>query len=260
MLRTLVPRARRSLGRLGLLGRFSLLSLLAIVAIGAALSHLISSQIRQRALSNAVQSAALIARFGIQPQLTAVDMRRGLAPEAVRALDESLRAGYTSSSVETIKLWSPSARVVYSNDHALIGRPARDNAELREALAGRSSARITDAEEEIVAPASATGRLIEVYVPLSFGGDPKPAGAFEIYLHYGPVAATVARDTRRLYAWLFGGLLLLYGALFRIAADASRRLRRQAAENERQARHDTLTGLPNRTAFLESVEAALEAT
>jgi diguanylate cyclase (GGDEF)-like protein len=45
------------------------------------------------------------------------------------------------------------------------------------------------------------------------------------------------------------GLLILYGALFRIVLAASRRLRLQAEENQRQARHDSLTGLPNRAWF-----------
>ena len=47
--------------------------------------------------------------------------------------------------------------------------------------------------------------------------------------------------------------------LFRIVASASRRLRRQAQENDRFARYDQLTGLPNRTLFRERLSETIGA-
>src|SRR5581483_3245093 len=100
------------------------------------------------------------------------------------------------------------------------------------------------------------GKLIEVYVPLRFRAGGPPAGAFEIYLSYQPVAAAVQRDKRMIALLLAIGLALLWAVLYRIVARASRRLRRQAAENYRLARYDQLTGLPNRTRFVEDAEQA----
>ena len=82
------------------------------------------------------------------------------------------------------------------------------------------------------------GKLLEVYVPLTFPGDPAPKGAFELYLPYLPIEAAVARGSRRLYLVLLGGLALLYVALFRIVATASRRLRRQADRELRLANEE----------------------
>jgi diguanylate cyclase (GGDEF)-like protein len=103
-------------------------------------------------------------------------------------------------------------------------------------------------------------QLIETHAPLRLNAAPggAPDGVFEIYTRYAPVAATIKRDTHRLYLLLGVGLLLLYAAVFRIVAGASRRLRRQADENEHQARHDSLTGLPNRSWFYAQTEALLE--
>jgi diguanylate cyclase (GGDEF)-like protein len=61
----------------------------------------------------------------------------------------------------------------------------------------------------------------------------------------------------RMLLVLAGGLALLYAGLFRIVARASTRLRRQADENRHQARHDELTGLPNRAHFYEQVKEAI---
>jgi diguanylate cyclase (GGDEF)-like protein len=81
--------------------------------------------------------------------------------------------------------------------------------------------------------------MLQVYVPLHVGGGTRVDGIFELYLPYAPVAGSIARDTRTLAILLAGGLLLLWAALFRIVARASRKLRRQALQ-------DDLTGLANR--------------
>src|SRR3954452_399317 len=227
-----------------------------MLVLGLALAQTLSGQIRTRAIENAEQASLLITRFGIQPQLSQVDLTQPLAPEVVTALDDQLRSGYMSAPVATtIQVWNRRGRVEYSNRHALIGKVARggDGARVTEALRGRTNSVIDDGADVGMNEAS---QVIEAYVPLDIDRDGAAEGVFEIHLDYKPVAATIARDKRRLYMILAGGLLLLYAALFRIAAGASRRLRHQAAENEYRARHDLLTGLPNRTTFHARVEAA----
>jgi diguanylate cyclase (GGDEF)-like protein len=243
------------LPRLGLLARFSVLSFVAFVLIGVVLGRTLTDQIRERSLVAAGESAELVTHFGIQPQLSAYDVREGLAPEAVDSLDRLLHAGYTSDSVLTIRIWNREDRVVYSDERSVIGSVEPAEHGLTEAIAGRTSVReVADEQED---GAAGHGRSLEAYVPLRFEGENRPAGAFEVHLKYGPVDAAIKRDTRRLYAVLVLGLLVLYGALFRIVAGASRRLRRQAAENEYQAHHDTLTGLPNRSSFYDRVDRAI---
>jgi diguanylate cyclase (GGDEF)-like protein len=238
---------RLRLRRPGLLGRFTLLSLLAVTVMGLVLAQTLEVQIRKRALENGAQSADLIARFGIQPQLQGTDLSRPMAVEAVDALDGLLRAGYASKDVVGISILRPDGHVVYSSDFAEIGRTVRDDG-LAPAMRGHRRTAVERHDGKMV---------IDAEVPLRLNDGPVADGVVEARLSYAPTAAVIQRDTRRLYIVLFVGLVALWAAMYRIAAGASRELRRQSADNAYQARHDSLTGLPNRHAFYEAVERAI---
>jgi diguanylate cyclase (GGDEF)-like protein len=245
--------ARFRLPKIGLLGRFSLLSLLATVLLGVALGAMLQSQLRDRAIRNNAQSAELVAHFGIQPQLTPAALTQGLSPEAVQALDGLLRSGYTDSTVVAIEVKDATGRVIYSNRPRQIGRVHAHDA-FRRALAGKTTATVVHELDEVPWHEA----LIETHAPLRLRGPGSaPDGVFEIYTRYAPVAAAIRRDTLRVDLVLGAGLLLFYCALFPIVLAASRRLRRQADENQHQARHDSLTGLPNRSWFYTQTAALL---
>jgi diguanylate cyclase (GGDEF)-like protein len=244
---------------LSLTGQVALLSLIPIVALGFVLARVLQTQTVTRTLADADESAQLVAHLGIQPRLTPEELRHGLSPRDVRMLDEQLRARSVRRDLARIKIWSSSGRIVYSDDHSLIGRSPSESDDLRDALAGKPHPAevITPNLHEETASEVGLGRLVEVYVPLRFVSSGPPAGVFEIYLSYRPIAAVIASDERTIAMLVFLGLALLWAVLFRIVASASRRLRRQARENDRLARYDPLTGLPNRTLFRERVARSL---
>lgn len=247
-------RLRLRLPSIDLLGRFTLLSLVATVLLGVTLAKLLQHQIQSRALADAADEAALVARFGIQPQLSYSDLQQRLTPAAVGELDSMLTNGYQNGDVVSVEVANPHRRIVYASQHDRIGTLHVADHGFEEALSGRT-------EAEVVGRVDGTNirqRLIETYTPLRFGPTSGRAdGVFEIYRRYRPVGAAIASQTHALYLALAVGLMLFYLALFRIVLGASRRLRRQAEENRRQARHDALTGLPNRSWFYERTRAIL---
>jgi diguanylate cyclase (GGDEF)-like protein len=249
-------RQRLSLGgRLGLTRQVALLSLLPMVVFGFVLARVLQAQIVSRTLADATESARIIAHLGIQPHLSAKDLHTGLSPAGIRALDQQLSARSVTQDLARIKIWNSRYKVIYSDDHSLIGRTLPPSDDLKAALEGKPD------DADVVTPRLGSetasevglGQLVEVYVPLRFAASGPPEGAFEIYLSYRPIAAALAQDKRMIALLVAGGLVLLWLILYRIVARASGRLARQARENYRLARYDPLTGLPNRTLFIEGV-------
>jgi diguanylate cyclase (GGDEF)-like protein len=248
-------------GRLSLTRKVALLSLLPMLALGLILARVLQSQVVDRTLADATRSARIIALLGVQPKLTPQNLAHGLSPADVSALDHQLSAPAVGEDLARIKVWNQRHTVIYSEDHSLIGQTLAPSDDLQAALAGRPKT------AQLVAPSRTSetasevglGELIEIYVPLRFSSTGAPAGAFEIYLSYRPVAAAVQRDKRMIALLLAIGLALLWAVLYRIVGRASRRLRRQADENYRLARYDALTGLPNRTLFAEELAKAARA-
>ncbi len=232
-----------------------MLSLAATIVLGVALGDLVEHEIRTRALHNAAQAAQLVASFGLQTQLSYTDTQQGLDPEVIPALDLLFLSGYQAGTLAKVEVINMKQRIIYSNDHSLIGKTAGRASGLTAALRGHTTA-------DVVRDGGGRGKsreLIESFVPLRFSAIGAPDGAFEVYTLYAPVAASIAHDTHSLYVALAVGLLLFYAGLFRIVQGASRQLRRQASENHRHARHDPLTELPNRRAFFEQAGDALAA-
>jgi diguanylate cyclase (GGDEF)-like protein len=251
--------------RHGLVGKFALLSAAAVLLLGIGLARMESGLIRNRALQTARDSAQLVAQVALQSSLQPSDLKNGLTVPEIAELDDSLAEGSTGNTIARVKIWSGDGTIVYSDDPSLIGKKFPMEPDLRDALHGETSSDISDLNEAENVAEKKFGQLLEVYIPLRFNQE-KPAGAFELYLPYGPIARGIASDTRRLWAVTLGGLILLYLLLFRIVYGASKRidaqkrsLKERAQENERLAMTDQLTGLPNRTAFTRRLEELIAA-
>jgi diguanylate cyclase (GGDEF)-like protein len=236
-----------------LLIRFGLISALAIAALGVVLVAELKSTIRAQAVDEGRTLATLATRLRVVPELSRSDLFGPPNPIRTAQLHRALDSELEAADVVRIKIWNPQGRVVYS-DRPADAEPVSDD--LREALGGRVIAGIEEAEE-LEPDEREEGDLVEVYVPLRLAEEGPVVGAFEVYIPYKTVAAGGEKKVRRTVFILLDGLVLLWAALFRLMAGASRRLRNQAEENRRLAREDGLTGLANRTSFTELASAAL---
>ena len=238
--------------------RFAVLSLAVVLGLGAVLSVMLTKVVQAQAQASASRSAQAISQVAFAPHLSAADFTGGLTRQHREALDGTLiGARGEHPALLAIRLWSASGVLIWGDDKAMVGTVHPPAEEFSEALTGQVTSEVFDSQSTD-RPSGTSGRLLEVYVPIIYPGESRPAGLFEMYLPYAPVAAAIRDNQRRVQAVLVGGLLTLYVVMLPILASASRRLRQQAVDNRRLALHDGLTGLPNRLLLADRAGQALQ--
>ena len=204
--------------------------------------------------------------MGVRPVLQPADLEHDFLPlpELRRnELDDALLDSLSKNNIVRLKIWNKQHFVVWSDNKrsvaTLVSRRRRAERELHRQGHGGGDRPEDRRRSSTTAPISGccrcTSRCASTPTVTSPTTPTAPIiGAFEIYLPYQPIAQAIDHDTRRLYLTLAIGLVLLYLALFRIVARASRDLRRQVDTNRHQALYDLLTDLPNRVLFTDRLE------
>ena len=210
--------------------QFLLAGLAAVILITAASVYVVRRNASSEAVRDAREVAAIDGHAIVEPVL-GDDVLAG-DPAARARLDDIVRRRVLTERAVRVKVWSPDGRVLYSDEHRLIGdRFTLGTAELAAFREGRVDADVSDLTEAENRYERAYHKLLEVYLPISTTGGHKVL--FEVYLRFSSVAANGRRIWTTFAPVLIGGLLLLYLVQVPLAWSMARGLRQGQLERER---------------------------
>lgn len=181
------------------------------------------------AISDARAMARIEGEGVVAPHLTPALMRG--EPAAVARMDRLLRASVLGGDTLRVKVWDATGRIVYSDEHRLIGeRFDLDGEELAAMTGGGAEAEVSDLRKPENRYERHARKLLEVYLGVS-----TPSGQrvlFESYTRFSAITASGRGRWRALAPGLAIGLLALELAQIPLAASLARRLRRRHDERE----------------------------
>jgi signal transduction histidine kinase len=203
------------------IAHFALSGLAALVLLGAIGAYLVRQVGRTEAIRDAKHAATLAGRGVAEPYVTPALLRGD--PAAIARLDRAVHRGILDGRVVRVKIWRPDGRIVYSDEHRLIGShyslAADDLAALR---TGSVEAGLSDLSRPENRFERSYDKLLEVYLPIN-----SPTGGnllFETYERYSSVAASGSRLWRAFAPAFLGTLALLWLVQVPIAWRYARRL------------------------------------
>jgi two-component system, NarL family, sensor kinase len=224
-------RERRTVSRA--VATFAISGLAALVLIGVIEAFVLRRVGTDQAVSQARQVSEVVAHGVVEPGLRDSLLRGD--PVALAAMDRVVRRRVLSGSIVRIKLWDGAGRIVYSDEHRLIGSRYRLGSDEEAALLhGDVEAEVSDLSRPENRFERRFGQLLEVYLPVR-----TPGGIsllFEAYQRLGSVTASGRQVWLAFVPALLGGLALLAVLQVPFAWRMARRLERGRRDRERLLR------------------------
>jgi two-component system, NarL family, sensor kinase len=209
--------------------QFAASGLLALVLVGVGAFFVLRSQGDAESVRDARRLTRVLAVAAIEPALTDRLVRGD--PAAIRRMDRLVRGRVIVPPVVRVKLWSRDGRIVYSDEHRLIGAHyALNQDDLASFTDSKVNAEISDLNRPENRFEKRFHKLLEVYLPVR-----TPSGRpllFESYLRYSSVSATAQRIWLPFLLTLIAALAALWLVQVPLAGSLVKRLRARQQERE----------------------------
>jgi PAS domain S-box-containing protein len=200
--------------------RFAVYSAIALALAWVAIFWVVRGEAEERAQRQVGIRTSEIAQR-VAPSLTPQDFTGPVTTERRQELDAAIDPELVGTLLR-FKLVNADGVVTYSTDPEIIGGRSDSRASLEKALAGDSDQHVTTLNAE--GGSGENVKAVESYVPVYLDGSQDPAGVFEAYVAYDPVAADVRETVTPIAIALALALVLLYAALFPILRQVTRAL------------------------------------
>lgn len=221
---------------------FSRQFLLAIVTVLALGMLLIGSWIGHLIETNAVNRTAAISAIYLE-SMSAAELHdwpsTGTVDKDTHAeLDRIFVDGPLHREVLRFKLWDPSGRIDYSNDHAQMGHVFPVKERLAAAFAGTVQARISDLKEIDNLPEQINwDQLLEIYVPIRSTSTGKVFAVAEFYLSVDNLKQDIRAAQQRSWALVAFSTLAIYLLLYGLVRRANNTINEQQRDLRYQLQH-----------------------
>ena len=192
---------------------YSLAIFLAVAIVTALLGSIVTTAIADYEIRSHIRLYPEIVRLLISDpaQLYAtLESRDGadLAPETTRVL----RGLLTLGSIYRVKVWDPTAKIVWSDEGELIGKRFEDDDAFHEAMGGRLTFERGEADKAENVYEAGKGDTLQIYTPVLEGA--KVVGVLELYEADKVLFSTIAKNTLSIWATVIVGGAVLYLLLF----------------------------------------------
>ena len=235
-----------------LFAAYAVASLIPVSVLGALLIHGYQDQATREGREQAGAQAAVIEEMAIGPALKSSGKLGNRLSESERSrLQAATDLAIFNGSVSRLRLRSFSGSVAFSDDGTVLGAVSSSDPAFGRAADGAQVVTLVTDGQFAASPA------IRVLQPVIASSTGQAVGVLEVYLPYQPIKLRVAAETRRAVERLGVGLAGVYAMLAGISWWTTSSLRRHAVEQEHQALHDPLTGLPNREWFRRKLQEAI---
>jgi two-component system, NarL family, sensor kinase len=222
-------RARRGPSGTSAVAKFAIGGLAALAAVAVGSYFLMRHIGTNEAISNAEEVTRIVGRQIVQPKVRNDILRE--RPAGIQALDRVVRGAVLSEDIVRVKIWTRGGRIVYSDEHRLIGSKYElDPDDVRALTTGGVDASVSDLSRPENRFERSQGDLMEVYL-----GIRAPNGRpllFETYQRFSSIAASGSSIWKAFAPALVGALLILAILQVPLAASMARRLRRGHMERE----------------------------
>jgi two-component system NarL family sensor kinase len=209
--------------------KFAVGGLAALAAVGVGSYFLMRHIGTTEAIGNAEEVTRIVGRQIVEPQVRNGILRE--RPASIRRLDRVVERRVVNDDIVRVKIWTTGGRVVYSDEHRLIGsRYELDPDDLYALRTGGVDASVSDLSRPENRFERSEGDLMEVYL-----GIRAPNGRpllFESYQRFSSIASSGSSLWKAFAPALVGALLILAVLQVPLAASMARRLRRGHAERE----------------------------
>jgi diguanylate cyclase (GGDEF)-like protein len=245
-------RRQRARSSASLFATYAVAGLIPIAALGAVLIRGVQQDAARQGIDQGRSQAAVIAEMAVAPALGHLGrLDEGLTTDQRQHLQEATDLAMFHGSVVGMRLRAFSGQVVYAGDGSTAGGIPTADPDFRAAAMGDTAVTVVDD------PDAPGGQAIRALQPVVASSTGEAVGVLELYLPYQAIATRLHHEIVQTY-WRLGGVLGgIYLVLGLIAWSTTRSLRRYAAQQEHVARHDGLTGLPNREEFRNRAGTAL---